>query len=106
MKFKTLLEICCVLVFELDFNVENKKLYCLEKKKPHQPIQPKPHWFGLVWFGFYFKSQPNRAEPNYMFYLAVRMTFNLKIKPNCTANTPSLQCDFQPFLPTIFHILT
>ena len=59
MKFKTLLEICCVLVFELDFNVENKKLYCLEKKKPHQPIQPKPHWFGLD-----FILKVNRTEPN------------------------------------------
>jgi len=36
---------------------------CIVSKKPHQPIQPKPHWFGLVWFGLYFKSQPNQTKP-------------------------------------------
>jgi hypothetical protein len=33
-------------------------------KKPHQPIQLNPHWFGLVWFGLYFKSQPNQTKPH------------------------------------------
>jgi len=53
------------------------------RKKPHQPIQPKPPWFGLV-----FKV--NRTKPNCMlFYLAVRKIFNLKTEPNRTANTPT-----------------
>ena len=41
---------------------ETKKKYFL--KKPHQPIQSKPHWFGLVWLEFYFKSQPNQTKPH------------------------------------------
>jgi len=57
-----LLKISCVLPFWLDFNVGNKKNYCL--KKPHQPIQPKPHLFGLVWFRLCFKSQPNQPKPH------------------------------------------
>jgi len=35
----------------------------LLSKKPHQSIQSKPYWFGLVWFVFYFKSQPNQTKP-------------------------------------------
>jgi len=30
--------------------LETKKFYCI--KKPHQPIQSKPRWFGLVWILF------------------------------------------------------
>jgi len=56
MKFKTLLIICCVLTFK----VENKNNYCL--KKLHQPTNPNR--IGLVWFGFYFKSQANQTKPH------------------------------------------
>ena len=48
------------------------KYYCL--KKPHQPIQSKPHWFGSD-----FILEVNRTKPNHiLFYLTVRMTFTLK----------------------------
>jgi len=84
MKFKILLEICCVLTFEFNFNVGNKKNYCL--KKPNQPIQSKPHWFCLVWFVFYFQSQPK--QPNcILFYLADEITFSFKTELNCITNT-------------------
>jgi hypothetical protein len=53
MKFKNIAE--NMLCFQ-------KKL--LSEKKLHQPIQSKPHWFDLVWFGFYFKSQPNQTKPH------------------------------------------
>jgi len=36
-KFKILLEICCVIALSLDFNVENKKLHCLKKTAPTYP---------------------------------------------------------------------
>jgi len=42
--------------------LETRKNYCL--KKSHQPIQSKPHWFGFVWFEFYFKSQSNQTKPH------------------------------------------
>jgi len=64
-----------------------EKKIVLSSKKLHQPIQPKPHWFGLVSLNFIFKV--NWTKSNRMFfYLVVRMTFNLKIESNCTANTP------------------
>jgi len=37
---------------------------CIVLKKPHQPIQPKPHWFGL---DFIFKV--NRTKPNRIFFI-------------------------------------
>jgi len=56
----------------------------LLSKKPHQPIQSKPHWFGSD-----FILKVNRTKPNcVLIYFAVRMTFNLKTEPNRTANTP------------------
>jgi len=45
----------------------------------------------LVWFGSDFILEDNRTKSNrILFYLAVRMTFNLKTEPNRTANTPSM----------------
>jgi len=71
--------------------LETKKNYCL--KKPHQPIQSKPHLFGLVWFVFYFKSQPNQIKPHT--YLSCGSDdFNVKIEPNRTANTPTSHSAF------------
>jgi len=64
-----------------------------KKTAPTDPTQTT-----LVWFGFYFKSQPNLTKPNCMsFYLAVRMTFSLKTEPNCIANTPKHKYTVNPF---------
>jgi len=47
-----------------------------------------PTQTALVWFGSDFIFKVNRIKPNHMlFYLAVQMTFILKIKPNRTTNT-------------------
>jgi hypothetical protein len=63
--------------------IAKQKKYCL--KKPHQPIQSKPHLFGSD-----FILKVSRTKPNCIFiYLAVRMTFNLKTEPNRIANTPA-----------------
>jgi len=58
---------------------------CIVSKKPHQPIQPKPHWFGSDFIFKVYRTKPIHI----LFYLAVRMTFILKTEPNHTANTPS-----------------
>jgi len=59
MKFKTLLKIYCVLAFEFDFNVGNKKKLLSKKTLPTNLIQT-----ALVLFGFYFKSQLNETKPH------------------------------------------
>jgi len=56
-----------------------------KKTASTDPIQT-----ALVWFGLNFILEVNRTKPNrILFYLAVRMTFSLKIEPSRTANTPS-----------------
>jgi len=46
---------------------------------------------ALAWFGPEFILKVNWTKPNCMsFYLAVRLTFILKIEPNRTMNTPNI----------------
>ena len=90
MKLKTSSEHCWKYVVFYLFNsiLMLKTKNCIVSKKSHQPIQPKPHWFGLD-----FILKVNGTKPNRMFfYLAVQMTFSFKTEPNCTGNTPISTC--------------
>ena len=68
------------------FNVENKKIYCIDKNRTNRS---NPNYIALVWFGSDFILKVNRIKP-YFFLSCSQITFNLKIELNHTANTPSL----------------
>ena len=60
--------------------LETKKNYCL--KKMHQPIQSKPHWFGLVRILFLKSTEPNQTA----WFFISRFGWLLRSKLNQTAS--------------------
>jgi len=48
------------------------KKIALSRKNCTNPS--KPNHISLVWFRFYFKSQPNQTKSYVFFYLVVHMT--------------------------------
>lgn len=88
MKFKTLLKVWLC----FNFLMLKKKIF-----KKNSTIRFNSNRIDLLWFKFYFKSQPNRI----LIYLTVQMNMNLKIESNCTTNTPG-SCPIQrPYVRSI-----